>query len=90
MRSDVIGPFVEVDSTYGSLMVARAGSEKPIATRDEEQAVWQYGGVEYPMVLFLSSPPVPNLSARSLSTRAIGYSIVTDTKKPRLSMRDGA
>lgn len=57
VRSDVIGPFVEVDSTYGSLMVTKAdGSEETIATRDEELAVWKYGGVEYPTVLFLSSP----------------------------------
>ncbi|WP_186214592.1 hypothetical protein [Burkholderia gladioli] len=56
VRSDVIDPVVGVDSTYGSLMVARADlSEETIATRDEELDVCQYGG-ECPTALFLSFP----------------------------------
>lgn len=64
VRSDVLGPFVEVDSTYGSLVVTKSdGSEETIATRDEELAIWKYDGVEYPTVFFVSSPDAESIRA---------------------------
>jgi hypothetical protein len=61
-RSDVLGPFVSVDMSYGSLMVGQVdGTEEVLAYRKEEAGAWEHGGREYPTVLIVSEPDSPAL-----------------------------
>jgi hypothetical protein len=56
-RSDVLGPFVSVDISYGSLSVESVdGSEEVVAYRNDELGVWEHDGREYPTLLFVSEP----------------------------------
>ncbi|CAN7793085.1 hypothetical protein LJR034_009296 [Caballeronia sp. LjRoot34] len=63
VRSDVLGPFSEVDMTYNSLLVASVdGSEDLISSRVAGLDVWVYGGIEYSTVLFVDSPDAESVS----------------------------